>query len=55
MTERSVDGRVDLEYAPSGVTWRLTCPTANALEPYEREQNFRGRGIELTARLAKSR
>jgi two-component sensor histidine kinase len=33
MTERSVDGRVDLEYAPSGVTWRLTCPTANALEP----------------------
>jgi PAS domain S-box-containing protein len=33
MTERSVDGRVDLEYAPSGATWRLTCPTANALEP----------------------
>jgi len=33
LTERSVDGRVDLEYAPSGVTWRLTCPTANALEP----------------------
>jgi PAS domain S-box-containing protein len=33
MTEQSVDGRVDLEYAPSGVTWRLTCPTANVLEP----------------------
>src|SRR6266403_1598358 len=33
MTERSVDGAVDLDYAPSGVTWRLTCPTANALEP----------------------
>jgi two-component sensor histidine kinase len=32
MAERSVDGKVDLEYAPSGVTWRLTCPAANALE-----------------------
>jgi hypothetical protein len=39
MTERSVDGEVDLDYAPSGVTWRLTCPAANALEPSEREQN----------------
>jgi PAS domain S-box-containing protein len=32
MTERSVGGKVDLEYEPSGVTWRLTCPAANALE-----------------------
>jgi PAS domain S-box-containing protein len=32
MAERSVDGTVDLDYAPSGVTWRLTCPTANAME-----------------------
>jgi PAS domain S-box-containing protein len=32
MTTRSVDGAVDLDYAPSGVTWRLTCPAANALE-----------------------
>jgi len=32
MTARSVDGAVDLDYAPSGVTWRLTCPAANALE-----------------------
>jgi two-component sensor histidine kinase len=38
MTERSVDGKVDLHYAPSGLTWRLTCPAANALEPREREQ-----------------
>jgi two-component sensor histidine kinase len=28
-----VDGAVDLDYAPSGLTWRLTCPAANALEP----------------------
>src|SRR5262249_15508565 len=33
MAERSVNGTVDLEYAPSGVTWCLTCPAANALEP----------------------
>jgi PAS domain S-box-containing protein len=32
MTERSVDGKVDLDYAPSGLTWRLTCPAGNALE-----------------------
>ena len=41
MAARSVDGTVDLDYAPSGVTWRLTCPAANALEPVEREQNSR--------------
>jgi PAS domain S-box-containing protein len=32
MAERSVDGAVDLDYAPSGLTWRLTCPAASALE-----------------------
>jgi PAS domain S-box-containing protein len=32
MTERSVDGAVELDYAPLGVIWRLTCPAANALE-----------------------
>jgi two-component sensor histidine kinase len=39
MAQRSVDGAVDLDYAPSGLTWRLTCSAANALEPREREQN----------------
>ncbi len=33
MVERSVDGKVDLDYAPPGLTWRLVCPAANALEP----------------------
>jgi PAS domain S-box-containing protein len=33
MAERSVDGKVDLDYAPSGVTWRLTCPAVNTLGP----------------------
>jgi PAS domain S-box-containing protein len=32
MTERSLDGRVELDYATTGVTWRLTCPAANAVE-----------------------
>jgi two-component sensor histidine kinase len=44
MAERSVDGKVDLDYAPSGLTWRLTCPAEDALEPWEREPNFKGRG-----------
>jgi PAS domain S-box-containing protein len=35
MAERSLGGKVDLDYAPSGATWRLTCPAANALEPLE--------------------
>jgi len=39
MAERSVDGKVDVEYAPLGLTWRLTSPAANALEPWECEQN----------------
>jgi PAS domain S-box-containing protein len=37
MAERSVDGAVDLDYAPSGVSWRLACSAANALELAERE------------------
>jgi PAS domain S-box-containing protein len=32
MTERSLGGNVRLDYAPSGVTWRLTCPATNAVE-----------------------
>ena len=42
--ERSVDGVVDLDYPSAGLTWRLTCPAANALEPGERESNLMGRG-----------
>jgi PAS domain S-box-containing protein len=35
MAERSVVGAVNLDYAPSGLTWRLSCPAANALEHQE--------------------
>ncbi len=44
MAKLTVGGEVQLDYAPSGLAWRLTCPAANALEPWEREQNFKGRG-----------
>jgi PAS domain S-box-containing protein len=33
MTERSLTGKVELLYPPSGVTWRLTCPAANVPGP----------------------
>jgi two-component sensor histidine kinase len=32
MAERSVGGEVLLDYAASGLTWRLICPAGNALE-----------------------
>jgi PAS domain S-box-containing protein len=32
MAKQSVEGVVELDYAPSGLSWRLTCPAANALE-----------------------
>jgi two-component sensor histidine kinase len=32
MAARSVNGKVQLNYAPSGLIWRLTCPAADALE-----------------------
>jgi PAS domain S-box-containing protein len=38
MAKRSVGGEVNLEYAPSGVTWILTCPSENVLEAAEREE-----------------
>ena len=41
MAEHSVDGTVNLDYTSSGVTWRLMCPAANALEPGEREPGQR--------------
>jgi PAS domain S-box-containing protein len=33
MAKRTVGGEVQLDYAPSGLMWGLTCPQANALEP----------------------
>jgi two-component sensor histidine kinase len=35
MAERTVNGKVQLDYAPRGLTWRLTCPAANVLEETE--------------------
>jgi PAS domain S-box-containing protein len=33
MAARSLNGKVELLYPPSGVSWLLICPVANALEP----------------------
>jgi two-component sensor histidine kinase len=33
MTERSLDGTVDLDYPSAGLTWCLTCSAADVLEP----------------------
>jgi two-component sensor histidine kinase len=43
MTGRSLNGTVDLDYPPSGLTWRLTCPAANTLEPRGREPTLHER------------
>jgi two-component sensor histidine kinase len=32
MAKRAVGGEVELDYAPSGFEWHLSCPVANALE-----------------------
>jgi PAS domain S-box-containing protein len=39
LARRSVGGDVELDYAPSGVVWRLTCQAANTLE---RETRWNG-------------
>jgi two-component sensor histidine kinase len=31
MVERSLGGKVELDYPLSGVVWRLTCPAANVM------------------------
>jgi PAS domain S-box-containing protein len=32
MAKRATDGEVQLDYAPSGLVWRLRCPAANAMK-----------------------
>jgi two-component sensor histidine kinase len=43
MAERTVGGEVQLDYAPSGVIWRLTCPAGNVLERTQRAADVRRR------------
>ena len=42
MAKRTVGGEVQLDYAPSGLMWRLTCPAANALEPVNANNSGEG-------------
>jgi PAS domain S-box-containing protein len=37
IAKRTLGGEVELDYAPSGLGWRLTCRAANALERSQRE------------------
>jgi hypothetical protein len=43
MAEGSLGGTVDLDYAPSGLTWRLTCLAESTLEARERSSSARDR------------
>jgi PAS domain S-box-containing protein len=45
MVERSVGRKVELNYAPSGLVWRLTCPAANALDLGNMSQTSRRRKL----------
>jgi PAS domain S-box-containing protein len=49
MARQTVDGEVELDYAPSGLMWRLTCSAANALEPWN-VNRFHGDGENRTDR-----
>jgi two-component sensor histidine kinase len=33
LVKQSLGGEVQLDFAPEGLTWRVTCPAANVLEP----------------------
>jgi PAS domain S-box-containing protein len=50
MVKQTVNGEVQLDYAPSGVVWKLTCPAANALE----RRNVLYKNLEPSARLARA-
>ncbi len=39
MVKRTFDGDVQLDYAPSGLQWHLTCPAVNALEEATRQSD----------------
>jgi PAS domain S-box-containing protein len=32
MVKQTIDGEAELDYVPSGIVWKLTCPAANAVE-----------------------
>jgi PAS domain S-box-containing protein len=52
MAEATVGGEVQLDYAPSGLAWRLTCPAANGLECGEREKILREGKIRQGSTIA---
>ena len=47
MVKQTVNGEIQLDYAPSGVVWNLTCRATNVLE-----RNALNRSLERSARRA---
>jgi PAS domain S-box-containing protein len=55
MAKMSVGGKVQFDYAASGIVWRLTCPAANALEIGEKANAAdREHALSATRCLARS-
>ena len=42
IVKQTVNGEVQLDYAPSGLVWRLTCLATNAMERERNRQNNNG-------------
>jgi PAS domain S-box-containing protein len=51
MAKMSVNGEVQLDYAPSGLMWRLSCPSANALELGKSSKEFQVKTPQVMERL----
>ncbi len=46
MAESNLDGEVDLDFAPTGLRWRVVCPSSKVLEKsalHIQEQDMEGR------------
>jgi PAS domain S-box-containing protein len=52
MVKHSLDGKVELLHPPSGLTWRLTSPAANALEPLNVMPERHEKPLDLTGKPA---
>jgi two-component sensor histidine kinase/CheY-like chemotaxis protein len=49
MAESSLDGRVDLDFAPAGLRWRVVCPASKVLEKFA----YRGEREQLQAEIGR--
>jgi two-component sensor histidine kinase len=40
MAEASLDGKVDLDFAPGGLRWQVVCPSSKVLEKFARHDEM---------------